>query len=138
MRKIILVLLGFVLITSSKSLFSQTNFYAVDSIREIKIYFDQPNWDFLLDSMYVEGSEGRLTATAITIDGTQLDSVGIRYKGYSSVSVNRIKNPFNIKLDYIKGSQNYDGIDKIKLSNVIQDPSFVREVLSYEIARKLY
>jgi spore coat protein CotH len=136
MRKIILVLLGFVLITSSKSLFSQTNFYAVDSIREIKIYFDQPNWDFLLDSMYVEGSEGTLTATAITIDGTQLDSVGIRYKGYSSVSVNRIKNPFNIKLDYIKGSQNYDGIDKIKLSNVIQDPSFVREVLSYEIARK--
>jgi spore coat protein CotH len=136
MRKIILVLLGFVLITSSKSLFSQTNFYAVDSIREIKIYFDQPNWDYLLDSMYVEGSEGRLTATTIIIDGTQLDSVGIRYKGYSSVSVNRIKNPFNIKLDYIKGSQNYDGIDKIKLSNVIQDPSFVREVLSYEIARK--
>ena len=41
-----------------------------------------------------------------------------------------------IKLDYIKGAQNYEGIDKIKLSNVIQDPSFVREVLSYEIARK--
>lgn len=136
MRKIILILLGFVLIIGSRNLFAQTNFYSVNNIREIKIYFDQPNWDYLLDSMYVEGSEGRLIATTIIIDGTQLDSVGIRYKGYSSVSVNRIKNPFNIKLDYIKGSQNYDGIDKIKLSNVIQDPSFVREVLSYEIARK--
>lgn len=136
MRKIILILLGFVLIIGSRNLFSQTNFYSVNNIREIKIYFDQPNWDYLLDSMYVEGSEGRLAATTITIDGVQLDSVGVRYKGYSSVSVNRIKNPFNIKLDYVYTNQSYSGITKLKLSNVIQDPSFVREVLSYEIARK--
>ena len=32
--------------------------------------------------------------------------------------------------------QQYDNIDKIKLSNVIQDPSFVREVLSYDIGGK--
>ncbi|MBL4592748.1 MAG: CotH kinase family protein [Flavobacteriales bacterium] len=136
MKKLTLVFFCVFCVGFSNMSFSQTNFYDVNSVREIKIYFDQSNWDYLLDSMYVEGSEGRLIAATITIDGTQLDSVGVRYKGYSSVSVNRIKNPFNIKLDYVKGSQNYNGIDKIKLSNVIQDPSFVREVLSYEIARK--
>jgi spore coat protein CotH len=136
MRKIIFIFLGLTLALGSKNVVAQTNFYSVDTIREIKMYFDQPNWDYLLDSMYVEGSEGRLLATSILIDGNQLDSVGIRYKGYSSVSVNRTKNPFNIKLDYIKTTQNYNGIEKLKLSNVIQDPSFVREVLSYEIARK--
>ena len=29
------------------------------------------------------------------------NDVGVRYKGFSSVSINNIKNPFNIKLDYI-------------------------------------
>jgi spore coat protein CotH len=136
MRKYILILLGFTLFLNHKSLFSQTNFYDISSVREIKIYFDQPNWDYILDSLYVLGNEDRLVATSIIIDGTQLDSVGVRYKGYSSASVNYIKNPFNIKLNYIKTSQSYNNIDKLKLSNVIQDPSFVREALSYEIARK--
>ena len=70
------------------------------------------------------------------IDGIQYDSVGVRYKGYSSASVDRVKNPFNIKLNYLIEGQDHQGIDKIKLSNVIQDPSFLREVLSYQIARK--
>ena len=135
MRKIAFILTLFKLLTSHKSLLAQANFYDVDTIREIKIYFDQPNWDYILDSLYVLGNEDRLLASSIVIDGTQIDSVGIRYKGYSSVSVNRVKNPFNIKLDYVK-NQSYQGIEKIKLNNVIQDPSFVREALSYQIARK--
>ena len=31
------------------------NFYDVDYIREIKLYFNQPNWDHLLDSLYLDG-----------------------------------------------------------------------------------
>jgi spore coat protein CotH len=110
----------------------QWSFYHPDTIQEIRIYFQEKNWDHILDSLYIRGQEERHLA-AITINGTPFDSVGIRYKGFSSVSVNRKKNPFNIKLNYVK-NQDYDGIDKIKLSNVIQDPSFLREVLSYEIA----
>ena len=112
---------------------SAQNFYSPDKIQEIKIYFDQSNWDAELDRLFIEGEEERLLA-AVDINGERFDSVGIRYKGFSSVSIDRVKNPFNIKLDYVK-NQSYDGFDKIKLSNVIQDPSFIREVLSYEIAR---
>tara|TARA_Y100001968_G_C19444020_1_gene764226 strand:+ start:698 stop:2950 length:2253 start_codon:yes stop_codon:yes gene_type:complete len=114
--------------------FSQSNFYDADTIREIRLYFYESNWDYLLDSLYVVGDKDRILAD-ITIDGSSYDSVGVRYKGFSSVSINRVKNPFNIKLDYIIEGQDYQGIDKIKLSNVYQDPSFVREVLSYEISR---
>ena len=60
------------------------------------------------------------------MDGITYDSVGVRYKGFSSVSVNRIKNPFNIKLDYIIEGQDHQGIDKLKLSNCYQDPSFIK------------
>ena len=113
--------------------FSQSNFYDVDSLREIRIYFYDDNWDYKLDSFYVQGDNERILADLI-IDGSPYDSVGVRYKGFSSVSVNRLKNPFNIKLDYVIDDQEHNGVDKLKLSNVIQDPSFVREVLTYEIA----
>ncbi|MCP4125332.1 MAG: hypothetical protein GY751_26665, partial [Bacteroidetes bacterium] len=113
----------------------QSDFYHTDTIQEIRITFYESNWDELLDALYVAGDEGRLTCD-LEINGIALDSVGIRYKGFSSVSVDRTKNPFNIKLDHVIDGQDYEDHTKIKLSNVIQDPSFLREVLSYEIARK--
>jgi len=114
---------------------AQESFYKTDEIREIKISFYQSNWDALLDSLYIIGDRDRILANVL-IDGVSYDSVGVRYKGFSSASINRVKNPFNIKLNYTIAGQNHLGIDKLKLSNVIQDPSFVREVLSYEIIRQ--
>jgi spore coat protein CotH len=130
--RFLIVLLAIVF---SVDLNSQNEFYDTESIREIHINFFDENWDHLLDSLYVEGENGRILAD-IAIDGEIYPNVGVRYKGFSSVSVNNIKNPFNIKLDYVIEDQNHQGLDKLKLSNVIQDPSFVREVLSYEICRK--
>ena len=130
-RAVLCILLFF----SSMMLFAQEGFYSTDTIRDIRIMFAQSNWDEILDSLYVAGDKERMQAT-LFIDGIQYDSVGVRYKGYSSASVDRVKNPFNIKLNYLIEGQDHQGIDKIKLSNVIQDPSFLREVLSYEIARK--
>jgi len=100
------------------------------------LYFTQSNWDTILDNLYAAGSEERLLGTAV-INGVTYDSVGVRYKGNSSYSGTRVKNPFNIKLDYIKGDQLLEGkYGTIKLADGFCDPSFVRETLSYEIARK--
>ena len=121
------------ILISPFNLFSQNNFYDIDTIREVRLYFYEENWDALLDSFFIVGDNDRALADVI-IDGYSYDSVGVRYKGFSSVSVNRLKNPFNIKLDYIIEGQDHQGIDKLKLANVYQDPSFIREVLSYEIA----
>jgi len=112
---------------------AQNNFYNLDSIREVSIHFYDSDWDNQLDSLYVQGDNERILADLI-IDGSAYDSVGVRYKGFSSVSVNRVKNPFNIKLDYVIDGQDHKGVEKLKLSNVYQDPSFIREVLTYEIA----
>ena len=131
-----LKLIGFLLsLLFSMQAFAQESFYKGDEIREVKLRFYQTNWDALLDSLYIKGHKERILAD-VFIDGIKYDSVGVRYKGYSSASINRVKNPFNIKLNYRIKGQKHLGIDKLKLSNVIQDPSFVREFLSYEIARK--
>jgi hypothetical protein len=134
MKKILLLLFLFTC-SFGKYTYSQQGLYSADTIREMRIYFAEANWDYILDSLYVEGLQSRLAGTVV-IDGQSFASVGIRYKGFSSASVTRVKNPFNFDLDYVVAGQNYEGYDKIKLSNVIQDPSFMREVLSYEIARK--
>ena len=67
----------FVLLLQSNS-FSQSNFYDVDTVREIRLYFYQSDWDYLLDSFYVIGDNDRILAD-LTIDGSTYDSVGVRY-----------------------------------------------------------
>lgn len=112
-------------------------FYDLNTINVIEIEFEEENWNEILHQLVANGLEERLTGTAI-INGVAFDSVGVRYKGNSSYSPNRIKNPLNIKLDYIIDDQELDGYGTLKLSNGFKDPSMVREALGYEIARKYY
>ena len=114
--------------------------YETFSVKEIRITFETTEWDGLLDSLKQLNTGKRLLAS-IKLNGIQYDSVGIRYKGNSSYfnvrNQESSKLPFNIKANYIKKKQRFKGDYKtLKLSNVFRDPSFLREVLSYEIARK--
>ena len=129
MKKILLPLF----ILFAQVLFAQS-LYDVNSIVEIEITFSQSNWDQILDTYYANGLDERLLATVV-INGQSFDSVGVKYKGNSTYNANNVKNPFNIKLDeYI--NQDYNDYTTLKLSTGDKDPSFVREVLGYEIARK--
>ncbi len=112
-------------------------FYDINTINTIEITFQQSNWDNLLDQLVSNGLEERLIG-AISINGQVFDSVGVRYKGNSSYSSNQVKNPLNIKLDYIIDDQILDGYGTLKLANGFKDPTLVRETLSYEIARKYF
>ncbi|MFK8044124.1 MAG: CotH kinase family protein [Crocinitomicaceae bacterium] len=110
------------------------NFYDLTTIQTIDIVFAQSNWDALLDAEKA-GNEDYIMATSVTINGTVFDSVGVKYKGNSTYNANQVKNPFHIELDTYK-DQDYQGYKDIKLSNVAKDPSFLREVLSYQITRQ--
>lgn len=109
--------------------------YDINTVTNIELTFEDANWDQIMDQNYSNGNEDRLLASCI-INGVEFDSVGVKYKGNSTYSANNAKNPLNIKLDYIIGNQDYDDYYTLKLSNGDKDPSFVREVLSYEITRK--
>ncbi len=126
------------LIAFATSIYSNVkaqDLYDINNITIIELTFWDANWDATLDSYYSAGLDQRLVASC-TVNGIPYDSVGVKYKGNSTYNTNNTKNPLNIKLDYIKDSQDYQGWYTLKLSNGKNDPSFVREVLSYEIARK--
>ena len=121
---------------NANSLFAQSEFYNINKIQEIRINFYESNWREILDSLFINfGEDGRLVCDVV-VNGVAYPKAGIRFKGFSSYDVNRIKNPFNVDLDYTYKHQNYQGYTKLKLGNVIYDPSFVRETVSYKIAQK--
>lgn len=111
---------------------SAQNFYNIDSIAEYRVYFTQPNWDAILDSMALLPDEPFFVAKRLIINGVSFDSVGAKYKGNSSFRVTNKKNPWHFELDHIRGNQDYQGFKDLKLSNIFQDPSCIREALSYE------
>jgi len=110
------------------------DFYDLETIQTIEITFAQSNWDQILDAAKAT-TEDYTLATSVTINGEVFDSVGVKYKGNSTYNANQTKNPFHIELDTYK-EHDYQGYKDIKLSNVAKDPSFLREVLSYQILRK--
>ena len=136
MNKFFLLVLGLSLLTN----LTAQDIYNIDTIQEIRIFFEEPDWDARLDSFKQLGNDERLVAD-VTINGKLYKDAGIRYKGNSSYFNIRksgaSKLPFNIKVNYKNKKQKLPGgYITLKLSNVFRDPSFLREILAYEIAGK--
>jgi spore coat protein CotH len=137
--RFLLLFVFLVFIQTFQGLYAQ-DFYQWDKVQEVKIIFPRENWASILERMKSAGQEQRMTAT-IEVNGEVFEGAGVRFKGNSSFkSVKKggaVKLPFNIKIDYKDKKKELEGgYETIKLSNCFRDPSFIREVLSYEIARK--
>lgn len=138
MARFILIIASICLAVAASAQKDAFDIYAIDSIREVRITFKESNWDEVLDSLKQRGYDQRLIGD-VTYGGQTYEGTGVRYKGNSSYySVRKSghsKLPFNIDVNITnKKNKLPGGYDKLKLSNVFRDPSFLREVLSYEIA----
>lgn len=64
----------------------------------------------------------------------RMDSVGVRFKGNSTYSASRQKNPFRLSFDEYGIDQRWDGLKGIVLNNGWNDASFVREKIHHDVA----
>jgi len=108
---------------SSKELFDNSFLHQItfksSSIPDSKL------WDSLTDEY---------TMVNMIIDGIQVDSVGIRHKGFTSKA--SPQKPLKIDINkYVKGKK-YDGLKKFNLHNNFQDDYLQREKLAYELYRR--
>jgi len=133
MKHLLSSIILFALLIGYQSVNAQ-NLYDVNNITSINMDFYDTNWETILDGYMSSGSDDRVLAD-VTINGILYDSVGVKFKGNSSYTTGQTKNPFNVKLNYVK-DHDYQGYYTLKFSNVFKDPSFVREILAYEIANK--
>ncbi|MBN1337827.1 MAG: CotH kinase family protein [Bacteroidales bacterium] len=109
-------------------------FYDEAGIDTIFLEFSQPNFWNLLISNYQSQTD---IPAAMTYKGVVYDSVGVRFKGQTSYqqTQNSQKKSFSITMDYAIENQNIDGYETLNLNNCFQDPSFLHEVLYYNLSR---
>jgi hypothetical protein len=72
----------------------------------------------------------------LTIDGTAIDTLGLRYKGFNSWW-SSVKKPIKVDIDKYRKDQKYDGLAKFNLHNGSGDPTFIRENTIYKMLRSL-
>lgn len=113
--------------------FAQTDFYKTEAVQSINITFTASNWRYILDSLRYNG-EGMLKGT-VNINGTALPGAGIRYRDARAFVPGAKRNGLYIQLNHTSPSQNYASHKAVDLSPSLRDPSMLREVLGYEIAR---
>jgi len=104
-----------------------TGFYDESTLRDIHLWFSQPDYWQQLKNNYQSGTD--LPATMV-VGGDTFPNVGVRFKGQTSYSQtqNSDKKSFNITMDYAVEGQNFEGYSTLNLNNCFQDASFMREV----------
>lgn len=102
------------------------------------LHFYYDNWEDSLIYYFEVLDEDYIPAQLIFNDTLVLDSIGVRYKGNSSyeLSGNTPKKPLKFKFDEFKEEQRFFGLSRLNFSNCLKDPSFMREKISYDIARR--
>lgn len=111
----------------------EASFYDINTIQDISITFEDDNWAELLDSLRFNGNDFLLAD--LTINETSYEDVGVQIRESRSFAPGSKRNDLVVKLNFIKKAQNHQGIKSIHLSSALRDPSMIREVLGYEIAR---
>lgn len=133
-------LLLFIAVVIPAYLLSQTDksaermLYDPNTIGEIRIKLPATNWVDALDSMRLYG-ENMMNGT-VEIDGKRYAGAGVRFRGNNSYQLGLKRNPLQIKLNYTDKDTKHQGYTSLKLSSALRDPSLIREMLFYQIARK--
>ncbi len=110
-----------------------TGFFDETIIDTINLEFSQSNYWTQLENNFEDKID--IPAT-LTYKGDVYDSVGVRFRGQTSyMQVNGDKKSFNITLDYIIDGQDIDGYETLNLINGYDDPSFMREVVYFNMCR---
>ena len=103
-------------------------------VHTLDIVFYNSDYDEILQDRW-EVDDKTYELATIVFNGDTLDSVGVRYKGNSTFwwtqALGSPKYPLNIDFNLVYDDQDLLGYNKVKLSNSIFDPTFVRETLGY-------
>lgn len=105
-----------------------------ETVTDINIDIDKSDWQWLLDN----ASNEEYKSCNVTINGVTYYNVGIRPKGNSSLSTvvssdTTDRYSFKLKFDeYVKG-QTYNGMESIVLNNMIEDNTYMKEYISYDL-----
>lgn len=109
----------------------ESKLFQTSMVHEIEIMMD--NWeDFLAHCIDEE-----YRACTVIIDGDTYNNVAIRAKGNTSLSqvaaYGNDRYSFKIEFDHYENAKSYHGLDKLCLNNIIQDNTYMKDYLTYQL-----
>ena len=120
---------------SAKTMGYEELLFSTDKVHTIDITID--DWDAFLSTARSE----EYSVCDVTIDGETIKNVGIRGKGNTSLSnvaaMDSDRYSFKIEFDQYDNSLNYHGLDKLCLNNLIQDNTYMKDYLAYQLMSQM-
>lgn len=112
-------------------------FFDKNEVIDIYVTLERSDYEDMMENPLQE----EYKIADIIIDGEKIDNVGFRVKGNSSLNMVAKSDSirFSFKVDfgqYISG-QNLTGLTKLNLNNSMNDPSYMREYLSYSLLNEM-
>ncbi|WP_255807671.1 CotH kinase family protein [Cohnella mopanensis] len=108
-----------------------------DKVVDVKITIDEDDFQDMLDNASTE----EMKMASVEYNGIKMDNIGIRTKGNLSlrsvVSSDSDRYSFKLSFDEYISSQTMMGISKINLNNNYSDATYMREFLTYELAKTM-
>lgn len=109
--------------------------FKTDRIHRIDIFID--DWEGFLETC----ADEKYSSCSVLINGEQLDNVGLRAKGNSSLTtvaeMGSSRYSFKLEFDHYDSQQTYHNLDKLNLNNLIQDNTMMKDYLSYRLMGEL-
>lgn len=109
----------------------ESRLFDASKVHSIDIVMD--DWDTFLENCTNEEYE----TCAVIIDGDAYRNVAIRAKGNTSLSSAEAygngRYSFKIEFDHYDSTKSYYGLDKLCLNNIIQDNTYMKDYLTYQL-----
>ncbi len=115
-------------------------FFDDSFVHEIRLYFEDATWYETLYDSHQNNVEDPYFPARLVHNDTELDRVGVRFKGLSSFSTNRGKNAFLIDFNEYQEDnpdvkeRTFFGLKKLNLNNGFSDEFLLREKLFLDFA----
>src|SRR6185436_15375451 len=103
--------------------------------RTFFLEFEDSDWEKQLAEF--KNTDVEVTAK-LTVDGKTYPDIGVKFRGMSSFGMvgEGRKRSLNLSLDFVHKDQQIGGYRTLNLLNSHEDPTFLRSVLFYDIARE--
>lgn len=116
---------------ASKVIGYEQRLFDTSKVHTIDIIID--DWNGFLETAQSE----EYSVCDLVIDGEPVNNVGIRGKGNTSLSsvasMDSDRYSFKIEFDQYDSTKTYHGLDKLSLNNLIQDNTYMKDYLSYQM-----
>ncbi|MDA9774666.1 CotH kinase family protein, partial [Saprospiraceae bacterium] len=137
---VLLIMILTVFAMKIQAQFSGESVFDINVLHELRLEFSDTDYWEQMEANYTSAPDEftpiPYIMTKVIMDGQVVDSVGARFKGFTSYT-DADKKPIKLDFNEFVSGQRLDGLRKLNLNNATADPSMQRDVVAYYMLREM-